>query len=69
MTVLGFLWVVALIVTLGALPVGMLRTLAARSGDPIQGSRTPRIAARFALTLGLVGLLCLIVLSIAIAAT
>ena len=64
---LQYAWVVALIVTLGALPVGLLRTVAAHSGDPIQGSRTPRIAARFALVLGVVGLLCLTALSLAIA--
>jgi|GEM_PF-7025777 len=64
---LEYAWVVALIVTLGALPVGLLRTVAVRSGDPIQGSRTPRIAARFALILGGVGLVCLVALSLAIA--
>ncbi len=62
-----YAWWVALIVTLGALPVGLLRTVAVRSGDPIQGSETPRVAARFALMLGIAGLLCLAVLSVLIA--
>ncbi len=63
---LQYAWWLALIVTLGALPVGLLRTVAARSGDPIQGAATPRAAAAFALTLGGIGLLCLVVLSVAI---
>ena len=60
-------WGVALIVTLGALPIGLLRMVAAHSGDPIQGARTPRVAARFALVVGVAGLLCLLVLTLAIA--
>ena len=67
MDALEHAWVVALIVTVGALPAGLLRTVAVHSGDPIQGSRTPRIAARFALALGLLGLVCLLALSLAIA--
>ena len=63
---LQYAWWVALIVTVGALPVGLLRMVAAQSGDPIQGSATPRAAARFALTVGAVGLLCLVVLSVVI---
>lgn len=64
---LQYAWMVALIVTLGALPIGLLRTVAAHSGDPIQGSATPRAAARFALALGVAGLGCLVALSLAIA--
>ena len=63
---LEYAWWVALIVTIGALPVGLLRMVAARSGDPIQGAATPRTAARFALALGVLGLACLVVLSVVV---
>ncbi|WP_435741855.1 hypothetical protein [Nocardioides sp. SYSU DS0663] len=56
---------VALIVTLGALPVGLFRMAAYRSGD-IDHTRTMFIAAWFALGLGLVGLVCTIVLALAL---
>ena len=65
MSGLQIAWGIALIVTFGALPVGILRTLVYRSGD-IDHTRTMRIAATFALTLGLVGLVALVALSIAL---
>jgi len=67
MDALGYAWWVALIVTVGALPIGLLRMVAARSGDPIQGAPAPRTAAWFALTVGGIGLVCLLALSVAIA--
>lgn len=60
-------WVVALIVTVMALPVGIIRTVVYRTGD-IDHTRTMRIAATFALTLGLVGLVALMALSLVIVA-
>jgi len=60
-----FAWGVALIVTLGALPVGILRTVVYRSGD-IDHTPTMRTVAIFAMTLGLVGLVCLVALSVAL---
>jgi hypothetical protein len=65
MSGLGIAWGIALIVTIGALPAGIWRTLAYRSGH-IEADHTPtmRIAAVFALTLGLFGLMSLMVLSV-----
>lgn len=60
-------WVVALIVTAMALPVGIIRTVIYRTGD-IDHTRTMRIAAAFALALGLLGLLALVALSLVIVA-
>lgn len=60
-------WVIALIVTVMALPVGIIRTVIYRTGD-IDHTRTMRIAAGFALVLGLVGLVVLVALSVVIAA-
>ena len=60
-------WVVALIVTAMALPVGIIRTVIYRTGD-IDHTRTMRIAATFALALGLLGLLALVALSLVIVA-
>ncbi len=60
-------WVIALIVTVMALPVGIIRTVIYRTGD-IDHTRTMRIAAAFALVLGLVGLVALVALSVVIAA-
>lgn len=62
MSGLEIAWGLALIVTLGALPVGIFRTLAYRSRS-IDHTRTMKIVATFAMTLGLTGLLCLVVLS------
>jgi len=62
---LAFAWMIALIVTLGALPAGIVRMLAYRSGQ-IDHTPTMRIAAGFALALGLAGAVGLVVLSGAI---
>lgn len=62
MSTLEIAWGIALIVTLGALPVGILRTVAYRSGE-IDHTRTMRIAATVALTLGLIGLIGLVALA------
>ena len=59
---LVYAWAVALIVTVGALPVGLLRMVAYRS-EQIDHTPTMRTAALFALGLGLVGLSVLLVLS------
>ncbi len=58
-----YLWGVSLIVTVGALPVGLFRMIVYRSGD-IDHTPTMLTAARFALGLGLVGLVALAVLSV-----
>ncbi len=60
-----YAWGVALIVTVGALPAAAIRTLAYRSGD-IDHTRTMRTAAVFAVTLGLVGLVTWIGLTVAL---
>ncbi|HEY0949878.1 hypothetical protein [Nocardioides sp.] len=65
MSSLEIAWGVALIVTLGALPAGIVRTVAYRSGE-IDHTRTMRIAATVALTLGLAGLVALVALSVAL---
>lgn len=62
---LVFAWVVALIVTVGGLFPGAIRVLAYRSGE-IDHTRTMRVAATFAIVVGLVGLVCLIGLSVAL---
>jgi hypothetical protein len=62
---LTFAWVIALIVTLGALPSGIVRTLAYRSGQ-IDHTSAMRTAAAFALALGLLGVACLVTLSAAV---
>lgn len=59
-------WGIALIVTLGTLPVGIIRTLVYRSGE-IDHTPTMRKAAAFALSLGLAGLVALAVLSVVLA--
>lgn len=58
-----FALAVALIVTVGGLFPGAIRLLAYRSGE-IDHTRTMWIAAMFAIGLGLLGLVCLIVLSV-----
>lgn len=63
---LWYAWGVAFIVTVGALVPGAIRTLAYRSGE-VDHTRTMRIAATFAMVLGVIGLVCLIGLSVAIA--
>lgn len=63
MSGLEYAWVVALIVTVGALVPGIVRTVAIRSGG-FERTRTMVIAARFALGLGLAGLAVLLVLSV-----
>jgi hypothetical protein len=56
-------WVISLVVTLWALPLGFVRMVAYRSGE-IDHTPTMRTAAWFALCLGLLGLVCLAVLSL-----
>ncbi|GAA1508297.1 hypothetical protein [Nocardioides humi] len=62
-----FAWSVALIVTAGTLPPGMIRALAYRSGsvDHTPGMRT---VAAVVLGIGLVGLVCFLSLSVALLA-
>jgi hypothetical protein len=62
-TGLQIAWGIALIVVLGALPMGLLRAVAYRSGE-VDHTRTMLIAATVALGLGLAGLVCLLVLSV-----
>ncbi|WP_310965150.1 hypothetical protein [Nocardioides terrisoli] len=56
-------WSISLIVTVIALPMGLVRLLALHSGG-FEPSRTMQIAARFALGLGAAGLFCLGTLSV-----
>ena len=67
MDTLTMWWVIALIVTVMALPVGIIRTVIYLTGD-IDHTRTMRIAAEFAMVVGLVGLVVLVALSVVIAA-
>lgn len=63
MSLLEVAWVASLVTTLWALPLGFIRMLAYRSGE-IDHTPTMRTSAWFALSLGLLGLLCLVVLSV-----
>jgi hypothetical protein len=56
-------WAVSLVVALWALPLGFIRMVAYRSGE-IDHTSTMRTAAVFALTLGVLGLVGVIVLGI-----
>jgi hypothetical protein len=66
MSGLQIAWALALLVTLCTLPVGIIRTVIYRSGD-IDHTRTMRIVAAFALTLGLVSLAVFLSLSVVLA--
>jgi hypothetical protein len=59
---------VSLIVTLVALPMGLIRMVAINSGG-FERSSTMRTSAGFAVAVGLVGLACLIGFGIALAAS
>jgi hypothetical protein len=59
---LQLLWGAAVVVTLGALPVGAVRMIAYRSGE-VDHTRTMRIAAYVAVALGAAGLVTLAVTS------
>jgi hypothetical protein len=63
MSRLQLAWVVSLLVTLTALPVGAVRMVAYRSGE-IDHTQTLLIAASVALSLGVVALLALVVTSV-----
>jgi hypothetical protein len=63
MSPLQLAWVVSLLVTLTALPVGAVRMVAYRSGE-IDHTQTLLIAASVALSLGVVALLALVVTSV-----
>lgn len=65
MDALEVAWGCSLIVTLIALPMGLVRLVAIHSGG-FERSPTMRISAAFAVGLGVAGLLCLIGLSIAL---
>lgn len=65
MDALEIAWGCSLIVTVIALPMGLVRLVAIGSGG-FERSRTMRTAAWFNVWLGIVGLLCLIGLSIAL---
>lgn len=70
MTGLEIALVTALVVTAWALPMGIWRTLAYRSGHiTADHTRTMRIAATVALSLGLLGLVVSIALGAAILAS
>ena len=56
-------WWISLIVTLGALPVGIIRLLALRSGGAVP-HRAVETSGRFAVALGVVGLVCYLVLTV-----
>jgi hypothetical protein len=63
MSALQVAWGAALVVTVWALPMGVVRLLAYRSGET-DHTPTMRTAALFALAVGLLGLGCLVVLSV-----
>lgn len=65
MDALTYAWTVALLVTACTLPVGIIRTLAYRSGE-IDHTPTMRTVAILAMSLGLLGLLCFAALSTAL---
>ncbi|HEU4568593.1 MAG TPA: hypothetical protein VFR99_11205 [Marmoricola sp.] len=65
MDALEIAWGCCLIVTVIALPMGLVRLVAIGSGG-FERSRTMRISAWFNVALGVVGLLCLLGLSIAL---
>ncbi|MCR1781220.1 hypothetical protein KVF89_01615 [Nocardioides carbamazepini] len=62
-----FAWSVALIVTAGTLPAGVIRTLAYRSGS-VDHTPGMRMVATVVLGIGLVGLVCFLALSVALLA-
>jgi hypothetical protein len=62
MSPLQVAWAASLVTTLWALPLGFFRMLAYRSGE-IDHTPTMRISAWFALSLGLLGLVSLVVFS------
>lgn len=62
MSPLAIAWGVSLIVTLGALPQAVVRTVAYRSGE-VDHTRTMRIAATFAVVVAVVGAVGLAVTS------
>ena len=62
MSPLQVVWAASLVATLWALPLGYVRMLAYRSGE-IDHTPTMRTSAWFALSLGLLGLVCLAVSS------
>ncbi|MFC5730408.1 MULTISPECIES: hypothetical protein [Nocardioides] len=64
MDALTYAWTVSLLVTACTLPIGIIRTLAYRSGQ-IDHTPTMRTVAIFAMSLGLLGLLCFAALSAA----
>jgi len=62
MSALEVAWGAALVVTLTVLPMGAVRVIAYRSRE-VDHTPTMRTAAVFALSLGLAGLVALVVLS------
>jgi hypothetical protein len=56
-------WAASLVITLWALPLGFVRMVAYRSGE-IDHTPTMRTSAWFALSLGLLGLVGLVVCSV-----
>ncbi|AIY19370.1 hypothetical protein ACIRN4_02940 [Pimelobacter simplex] len=64
---LTFAWSIALIVTAGTLPAGVVRTLAYRSGE-VDHTPGMRMVATVAMAVGTVGLVCLVALSVALLA-
>lgn len=61
-----FAWWCALIVTVGALPVGIIRILALRAGGAVP-DRAVRISGWFAIWLGALALVVFLVLTVVIA--
>lgn len=66
MSGLEIAWGISLIVTLGTLPPGLVRTYAYRSGE-VDHTPAMRTVAIVAMTLGVAGAVCLVVLSLALA--
>jgi hypothetical protein len=63
MDAVHFAWSVALIVTVGTLPPGLVRALAYRSGS-VDHTPGMRLVATVVLGIGLVGLVCFLALSV-----
>jgi len=62
-----FAWSVALIVTAGTLPAGIVRTLAYRSGS-VDHTPGMRMVAGVVLAIGMIALVCLAALSVVLLA-
>lgn len=63
-----FAWWCSLVVTLVALPLGIIRLLALRAGGAVP-HRAVRVSGWLAIGLGLIGLVCYVALTVLVIAT